>query len=72
MALLGVSKSLLNFWLKESVALHTNLNEVEDRIKQIEVPSEICREPRALTEVKHWKGATALYIFIFCDFRYVL
>lgn len=68
MTLLGVSKSVLKFWLKVSVTLHTNLNEVEDRIKQNEVPSEICREPRALADVKHWKGATILYF----DFAVIL
>lgn len=61
MALLGVSKLVLNFWLKESVAMRANLNVVEERIKEIEVPSEICREPRALAEIKHWKGAS-IYI----------
>ena len=58
LALLGVSKLVLNLWLKESVAMHANLSVIEKRIKQIEVPTEICREPRSLSEVKHWKGTS--------------
>ena len=56
LALLGVSKLILGLWLKQSTAMRANLNVIEKRIKQIEVPSEICREPRGLSEVKHWKG----------------
>ena len=56
LALLGVSKLVLSLWLKESAAMHANRNVIEERIKHIEVPTEICREPRGISEVKHWKG----------------
>ena len=56
LALLGVSKLVLGLWLKQSTAMRANLNVIEERIKQIEVPTEICREPRGLSKVKHWKG----------------
>ena len=56
LALLGVSKLVLGLWLKQSTAMRANLNVIEKRIKQIEVPTEISREPRGINEVKHWKG----------------
>lgn len=56
LALLGVSKLVLGLWLKLSTAMHANQVLIEERIKQIEVPSEICREPRGINEIKHWKG----------------
>lgn len=60
LALLGVSKLVLGLWTNERV-IRANLNVVEKRIKQIEVPTEISREPRGISELKHWKG-TALHL----------
>ena len=62
-ALLGVSKLVLTMWMSDARSqgrfsdLHVNINKVEERIRQIEVPSEIRRRPRGISEVKHWKGA---------------
>ena len=55
LALLGVSKSVLNLWMNEP-EIQSNLAEIERRIDSIEVPSEIHRQPRGLSELKHWKG----------------
>ena len=62
-ALLGVSKLVLTMWMSDARShgrfsdLHDNISRVEERIRQIEVPSEIRRRPRRISEVKHWKGA---------------
>ena len=56
LALLGVSKLALSLWMKVSAAMRANLSVIEEIIKHIEVPTEICREPRGISEVKHWKG----------------
>jgi len=55
LALLGVSKTVLNLWISEP-DIQSNMAEIERRITNIEVPSEINREPRGLSEMKHWKG----------------
>jgi len=52
-ALLGVSKLLLNMWIKDQ---HIDVGVVEERIKLIDVPTEISRKPRGIRELKHWKG----------------
>ena len=59
LALLGVSKLVLGLWMSKSRALHTNLHAIENRMRQIQVPTEISREPRGLSELKHWKGTVA-------------
>ena len=59
MALLGVSKLVLGLWMSESRAVRANLHVIENRMKQIQVPTEISREPRGLSELKHWKGRVA-------------
>lgn len=62
LALLGVSKSMLSMWMSEAWVhgnfhdLHVNMSVVEERIGQIEVPSEVHRKPRGISEIKHWKG----------------
>ena len=48
-ALLGVSKLLLNLWIKDQ---HIDVDMVEERIKLIDVPTEICRKPRGIRELK--------------------
>lgn len=63
-ALLGIAKTVLNLWMKEARScgifsnLHANMDIVEQRISQIEIPSEIRRKPRGISERKHWKGRT--------------
>ena len=63
LALLGVSKLVLTMWMSDARShgsfsnLHDNVSVVEERIRQIEVPSEMRRKPRRITELKHWKGA---------------
>jgi len=42
----------------------SNMAEIERRFKNIEVPSEIHREPRGLNEMKHWKGTWFTYICV--------
>ena len=54
LALLGVSKLTLSLWVKET-EIQSSIIEIEKRIKNIEVPSEL-REPRGLSDLKHWKG----------------
>lgn len=62
--LLGVSKLLINLWITPSKCrgtdhdLHSVVELIDDRIKQIKIPSEIHRLPRGIKEVKHWKGIT--------------
>jgi len=76
-ALLGVAKTILNFWMKEARSrglfsnLHANMDVVEKRISQIEVPSEIRRKPRALSELKHWKGFINVHAPINCYCAYL-
>jgi len=68
-ALLGVSKAVLNQWMKEARSrgmfsnLHANMDVVGRRISQIEVPSEIRRKPRGVSELKHWKGKACVSIY---------
>lgn len=61
-ALLGVTKLLLKLWLDKTRNrhtihdLHTDIPVIDERMKQISVPSEIRRKPRGVADVKHWKG----------------
>lgn len=70
LALLGVSKLVLTMWMSDARShgsfsnLHVNMSVVEERIKQIEVPSEITCKPRGISKLKHWKGAYGTYNFI--------
>lgn len=63
-ALLGVSKLLLSLWTDTSRCrgrvhdLHTHIHLLDERIHQVEVPSDICRKPRGVSEQKHWKGTS--------------
>ena len=52
-ALLGVSKLILNLWINDQ---HIEIGAVEERMKQIDVPTEVARKPRGIRELKHWKG----------------
>lgn len=58
LALLGVSKLMLSLWVNE-MGLQRHITEIDKRINTIEVPSEI-REPRGLSDLKHWKGKMIL------------
>ena len=63
-ALLGVSKLLLNLWLDSSKCRGTDHDLrnaeciIDDRIKNIQIPSEINHVLRGVREMKHWKGTT--------------
>ena len=35
---------------------HIDVGVVEERIKQIDVPTEVACKPRGIRELKHWKG----------------
>ena len=56
-ALLGVSKLILNLWINDQ---HIEIGAVEERMKQIDVPTEVARKPRGIRELKHWKGTLAI------------
>ena len=36
--------------------LHVNMDTIEQRISQIEIPTEMCRKPHGLSDLKHRKG----------------
>ena len=61
-ALLGVSKLLLSLWTDPSRCrgtLHDLLPDIlllQERFKLIELPTEIRRKPRSISDLKHWKG----------------
>ena len=64
-ALLGVSKLLLSLWMDAarcsgtSHDLRADISLLDERISKIEVPSEIRRKPRGISDMKHWKGTRA-------------
>ena len=61
-ALLGVSRGLFNLWLDPTHCRDTlhdlrgSIPQLNKLISLIQVPSLIGRKPRALTDLKHWKG----------------
>ena len=65
-ALLGVSKMLLHLWTDTSRCrgtlhnLHADVALLDRRIKDIEVPSEIHRKPRGISDLKQWKGMSTV------------
>ena len=60
--LLGVTKLLLKLWLQPSrnrdnlYSINRHVPELNERLKNVMVPSLIRRKPRSLDEIKHWKG----------------
>ena len=78
LTLLGISKLVLGLWMSEARAngthsnLHANSSLIETRIKQIETPSEIRRQPRGLDDRKHWKGTSLIHNFHIAICGYIL
>ena len=60
--LIGVSKLLLSLWMEKCRGsphdIRKEIDTIDSRIAQAQVPSEIRRKPRGVSEVKHWKGIT--------------
>ena len=60
--LLGVTKVLLKLWTDRTRSCNTihdmraDIPVIDERMKQITVPTEIRRKPRGVADVKHWKG----------------
>lgn len=61
-ALLGVSKLLMGLWTDPTRCrdtchdLRRDIPQLNKLLSQVQVPSSIRRNPRAITDLKHWKG----------------
>lgn len=73
--LTGVSKLLLNLWLERchgsAYDIYKEIDSLDSRIAQVQVPSEICHNPRGVSDMKHWKGII-IGINVYSLFKLVL